>query len=106
MNSINPKIRVFLSSENEDTRPRANSNRSNKSNKSNTSYPREVRQQTESIFHTIPLKEIKKNKNSREKKSSKPHDPIDRSHTLKELQENWNDSVETGQLDKEFQKVI
>ena len=97
MNSINPKARVFLKSENEEIKPRANSNRSNKSN---DSYSREVRQQTESIFHTIPLKEVQK-----KKKSPKINDPIDRSHTLKELQDNWNDSVEQGSLDKEFQKV-
>jgi hypothetical protein len=96
MNSVNPRIRVFLTSESEDARPRANSNRSTKSN---SSYAREPRQQTESDLHTIPLKEIKKNKNS------KTHDAIDRSQTLKELKENWNFNLERGQLDQEFQKV-
>jgi len=87
---------VFLTSESEDTRPRANSN---KSTKSNSSYTREPRQQTESALHTIPLKEIRKNKNS------STHDAIDRSHTLKELKDNWNSNLERGQLDQEFQKV-
>ena len=32
------------------------------------------------------------------------HEPIDRSHTLNELLDNWNDSHENGMLDEEFQK--
>lgn len=35
---------------------------------------------------------------------NQPHEPIDRSHTLKELYDNWNNAIKLKQLDKDFQE--